>query len=96
MRIAVDVCMGSAGSNLLRWFGHKVLEAEHGERDYDWLERARVFGVELLVSGDSDVEIYAYDNRIPYVRARKGENGTKLAQRVLNGIARKTRAQASL
>ena len=86
MKIAVDVCVGRQGVAALRAAGHEVLEAEHAERDREWLARARSFGAELLVSPDTDVEIYAYDAKIPFVQARSGERGVSLARRVLRLI----------
>jgi hypothetical protein len=40
----------------------------------------------LFVSADADVEIYAYDANLLFLRARQGEDGLVLAQRVLASI----------
>lgn len=83
MKIAVDVCLGRRGAALLRAAGHEVLEAEHGEPDRVWLTRARKTGARLFVSADADVEIFAWDADIAFIRAGQGENGESLARRVL-------------
>ncbi len=86
MRIAVDVCVGNRGAEILRDAGHTVIEAEHGESDRDWFARAMAADVELFVSGDTDIEILAYDANVRFVRARQGESGATTARRVLCSI----------
>lgn len=90
MKIAVDVCMGARGVRCLRAAGHEVLEAEHGERDRDWFARARAWGVELIVSPDSDLEILAYDNRVRFFRVRCARKfrGRDIAEAVIAMLAR--------
>jgi len=71
VKIAVDVCLGHRGIAMLRTACHEVLEAEQGERDRDWLARARAAGAQLLVSADADIEIFAYDANIHFVRSSR-------------------------
>ena len=86
MLIAVDVCLGARGAAILRDAGHSVIEARHGESDREWTGRALGAGVELFVSGDSDVEIIAYDADVRFIRTREGERGVALAIRVLESV----------
>ncbi len=84
MIIAVDVCVGQRGVALLREAGHTVVEAEHAEPDRVWCARATAAGVEMFISGDNDIEIYAYDNNVPFFRARRTVSGIVTAQRFLS------------
>ncbi len=87
MVIAVDVCVGAGGIDMLRRAGHRVITAAHGEPDRAWMARATQARVELFVSADADVEIYAYDAAIPFVRVRQGERGEALALRIIRMLA---------
>lgn len=90
MRVAIDVCIGRAGADLLRWYGHDVVvEAEHGEMDRDWFMRALRAGVDLIISPDSDLEILAYDHNVKFYRPRRGHNETQAVQAVQNEIERR-------
>lgn len=83
MKIAVDVCVGRRGVQILREAGHEVLEAQHGESDRDWFKRALAWGAELVVANDADLSIMAYDHRVKFFRARTGHSGKLTACRIL-------------
>lgn len=83
MKIAVDVCVGRRGVQILRDAGHEVLEAQHGESDRQWFARAMAWGVELVVANDADLSILAYDHRLKFFRARTGHSGKLTACRIL-------------
>lgn len=86
MKIAVDVCVGRRGVNILRAAGHDVLEAQHGESDRSWFHRAMAWGAKLVVSADADIEILAYDNRVPFHRAPQHTDGRHVAWGVLAAV----------
>ena len=90
MKIAVDVCVGDRGTAILRDAGHEVIEAAHCESDRDWCARALAAGVEMFVSADADIEIYAYDVDVRFFQARQRDSGIVTAQRVLAQISGRT------
>ena len=90
MKIAVDVCVGKKGIARLREAGHEVLEAMQAEPDREWFARALAWGVELVVSPDSDLNILCYDANIPFIRVKqKHGRGKGIAGMVLEKIARR-------
>ncbi len=85
MKIAIDVCIGKRGVKLLEGAGHQIIvEAESGEMDRVWFERAPREGVDLVVSPDSDLEILCYDHAVPFFKVKRGHSGVQTAQRVLS------------
>ena len=44
------------------------MQAQHGETDVAWFERARAASASLILSPDSDLEILAYDHEIAFRR----------------------------
>ena len=88
MRIAVDVCIGNRGVRRLREAGHEVVViAEHAESDRRWFGRVIEADAEVIVSGDSDLEILCYDHRIRFIRAKRNLSGVANALRVLHKLA---------
>lgn len=83
MKIAVDVCIGDRGARRLQQAGHVLIRAQHGEPDEQWLERAALQGARLYLSSDADVEIFAYDLRMPFIKQYQRESGDSFAFRVL-------------
>jgi hypothetical protein len=84
MRIAIDTCVGKQGRAVLESAGHEVVvEAEPGEMDQVWFDRALRSGVELVVSADADLEIRCYDHAIAFFRAEQRHSGLQTAQRLL-------------
>lgn len=90
MIVAVDVCIGKRGVQMLRDAGHTVIEAEHGEPDREWFDRAIRANARLFVAADNDIRILAYDNRRLFFRAwtNKGLTGVEVADYVLRRIAK--------
>ena len=95
MRIAIDVCVGKRGAELLRDAGHEVIAAEHGESDRDWFTRAIAWGAELFVSADVDIEIYAYDFNVEFFQAKRGQSGTRTALNLLIEMGRRQRRRTA-
>ena len=90
MKIAVDVCVGRVGANILRRAGHViVVTAGHGEGDEDWFARALAAGADVIISTDRDLEILCYDNRLPFFKARAHHSGRVTAERLLQRLASK-------
>lgn len=81
--IAVDVCVGRRGVAMLRAAGYDVIEAQHAESDREWFARALAAGAVLVVSGDSDIEIAAYDADVRFLHVQRGEDGCDIARRVI-------------
>ncbi len=84
MKVAIDTCVGKRGRALLELAGHTVVvEAENAEPDHDWFARAKVAGVEIVISSDSDLEIICWDSRVRFYQAKQGCSGEEIARRFL-------------
>lgn len=84
MRVAVDVCIGRRGIKVLTDAGHQVVAvAQAAEPDRQWFKRAMAEGVEVVISGDSDLAVLCYDHRIRYIRAKDGVKGKEMALRAV-------------
>lgn len=87
-RVAVDVCVGRVGIDLLHAAGHVVIvEAQHGEPDRDWFARAREHDVEVVIAADKDLAILCYDHRVEWFRAQPGDSGRVIAERFIRRYA---------
>jgi hypothetical protein len=72
LRIAVDVQFSPDDAPLFASKGIDIVVwAQPGEMDASWLARAKLAGVDLICSPDADAQIFAYDNRIHFIRTRK-------------------------
>lgn len=94
MRIAVDVCIGQRGVELLVAAGHDVVVvAEHAESDREWFARAVAARAELVVACDADIEILCYDHRVSFYKARNGVRGVDVVARLVEHLQRPTRSR---
>jgi len=90
-RVAVDVCVSSSDIDALEGAGFYVaVVAEHGEPDHQWLLRATVAGVSVVVSPDKEVWAFAYEQRWAVVRVRNSKTGD-VVSRVRAALERSSR-----
>jgi len=89
-RVAVDVCVSNKDINRLESAGFYVaVVAEEGEPDRQWLLRATVARVNVVVSPDKEVWAFAYEQRVAVVRVGPSKMGDVVAH-VRAALVRRT------
>jgi len=88
VKIAVDVCVGRRGIDVLRVAGHEVVVAAEGpERDETWLDRAVAEDAEIVITGDKDAIKQAKQLGFVTFKPRQFERGVVAACRFVVWIA---------